>query len=148
LHTWPDFKLIKLDHPSLLSQILLHCVNSAQIGVLIADDFEEPSPAPERNMDQVKDLKTISTTSQQELEVNARPQGAQDPRVPTPLTMNQGNLASAAQAAVPQRPQIDTTLSELPRRKGATAVLFCNFTPNIGNHQSLNYLLFAFCIHY
>lgn len=99
-------------------------------------------------MDQLKDLKTISTTSQQELEVNARPQGAQDPRVPTPLTMNQGNLAVAPQAAVPQRPQIDTTLSELPRRKGATVVLFCDFTLHIGHHQSLNYLLFAFWIHY
>ena len=100
--------------------------------ILVADDFEEPPQIVGKRGEQAKELGSSQPARNEaalpsRMETNSRPQGAQNPRVPTPLTVsNQGNSATASQnpsqlpshVAVSSRPHSDTAYDELPKRKG------------------------------
>lgn len=95
-----------------------------------ADDFEEPSLPADTRTDQVQEPVSIQHAKREpgssRTETNSRPQGAQNPRVPTPLSvLHQSNSATASrispqvpQSAISSEPQSDTAHGELPRRKG------------------------------
>lgn len=93
----------------------------------VADDFEEPSQVVENKSEQVKEATKNEPALPSRVETNVRPQGAQNPRVPIPLSY-QGNSAQASQAPAPSpsqmavsRPQSDTTSDEFPKRKGTVS---------------------------
>lgn len=61
------------------------------------------------------------------METNAKPQGAQNPRVPIPLTVTYQSSSTTASVAPPQvsssvgvssRPQSNSARDDLPKRKG------------------------------
>lgn len=113
----------------LLGQPLVLALAYSNFG---ADDFEEPPQIVDKKSEQAKELASGQRAKNEaalpsRTETNMRPQGAQNPRVPTPLSVSyQGNSATASQTpsqlpsqvAVSSRPHSDTTYEELPKRKG------------------------------
>ncbi|XP_024373661.1 uncharacterized protein [Physcomitrium patens] len=95
------------------------------------DDFEKPSQSTEIRCEQVQEPVSSLPAKKEpvlssKMETNAKPQGAQNPRVPIPLTVTYQSSSTTASVAPPQvsssvgvssRPQSNSARDDLPKRK-------------------------------